>query len=116
MDDYTSQNEQGEGIFSKAVRAGKRTYFFDVRSTRNHDIYLTICESKRMFVAGSERPVFDKRKIHLYKEDFQKFADALNETLEYIKANHPEVFNSENWITNRGDQEGGNGRRFDENF
>ena len=66
-------------VFSRRVRAGKRTYFIDVRSTRSgEDFYLTITESKRS--GESER---EKFKIFLYKEDFEKFRDALNEALDF---------------------------------
>ena len=77
--------EDAEDVYSKPVRAGKRTYFFDVKATRgNKDFYLTITESKRR----QERDgnfVFDKHKIFLYKEDFEKFKDGLNDAIEYIK-------------------------------
>lgn len=96
MEDSNNQKEFGNRIFSKVVKAGKRTYFIDVRNTRGNDLYLTICESKRMFIDGSDRPVFDKRKIHLYKEDFSKFAEALNEAIDHIRVNYPEIYNSEN--------------------
>ena len=69
-----------EDVFSKAVRAGKRTYFFDVKSTRGRDLYLTITESKKhTHEDGSAH--YDKHKIFLYKEDFDKFMDGLREAL-----------------------------------
>ena len=72
-----------EGIFSKTVRAGKkRTYFIDVRSTRANDFYLTITESKRKFEEGG----YERHKLHLYKEDFTKFLEALEETVNYVKS------------------------------
>jgi hypothetical protein len=74
--------------FSKSVRAGKRTYFFDVKSTRSNDFYLTITESKRLSANEGEKPVFKKHKIFLYREDFQKFIDGLNEAIDYINQ-HP---------------------------
>ena len=74
-----------EEIYSKAVRAGKRTYFFDVKSTRNSDYYLTITESKKKFDNDGNQN-FEKHKIFLYKEDFEKFAEGLDEVVEYIKA------------------------------
>ena len=67
-----------EEIYSKAVRAGKRTYFFDVKSTRNNDYYLTITESKKRFDNDGNQN-FEKHKIFLYKEDFEKFAEGLDE-------------------------------------
>ncbi|PTR01313.1 uncharacterized protein DUF3276 [Mucilaginibacter yixingensis] len=79
-------NREREEVFSKKVRAGKRTYFFDVKATRSNDYYVTITESKKRLEDG----VFVKHKIFLYKEDFEKFAEGLKDTVEYIKA-HQEV-------------------------
>lgn len=76
-----------EEIFSNAVRAGKRTYFFDVKATRKNDYYLTITESKKRLEKDG-RFSFEKHKIFLYKEDFDKFADGLLEAIQYIKANN----------------------------
>lgn len=94
-DDYDHagmQDRGAEDIYSKPIRAGKRTYFFDVKSTKgNNDFYLTITESKRR----QERDgsfTFDKHKIFLYKEDFEKFQEGLAEVIEYIKQN---CFNGE---------------------
>ncbi len=70
------------GFFSKKLKAGKRrTYFFDVRSTKQGDFFLTITESKKKF----EGEGYDSHKIFLYKEDFKKFLESLNETVDYIK-------------------------------
>ncbi len=74
-----------EEIYSKAVRAGKRTYFFDVKATRNNDYYLTITESKKKFDDNGAQN-FEKHKIFLYKEDFEKFSEGLDEVVAYIKA------------------------------
>lgn len=79
-------NKEREEVFSKKVRAGKRTYFFDVKATRSGDYYLTLTESKKRLEDG----LFVKHKIFLYKEDFEKFAEGLNETVDYIK-NHQDV-------------------------
>ena len=71
-----------EEIFTRRVRAGKRTYFFDVKSTKSEkDFYITITESKRV---GDDE--YEKHKVFLYKEDFDKFRDALAETVEYVQA------------------------------
>ena len=70
-------------IYSERVRAGKRTYFFDVKSTRSNDYYLTITESKRRF--KDDGFFYEKHKIFLYKEDFNKFIEALNETVNHVK-------------------------------
>ena len=72
-----------EEIYSKAIRAGRRTYFFDVRSTRAGDYYLTMTESKRDFNEDGT-PFYKKHKIYLYKEDFGNFKDALSELTDYI--------------------------------
>lgn len=79
-------NKEREEVFSKKVRAGKRTYFFDVKATRSNDYYVTVTESKKRLEDG----VFIKHKIFLYKEDFEKFAEGLKDTIDYIKA-HQEV-------------------------
>lgn len=91
MADFTNNNDQQAEIFSKAVRAGKRTYFFDVRSTRSNDYYLTITESKKRMNEGSEKPFYEKHKLFLYKEDFEKFVEGLNEAIDHIKANQPTI-------------------------
>ncbi len=75
-------NGYKDEIFTKRVRAGKRTYFFDVKSTKSEkDFYITITESKRV---GDDD--YEKHKIFLYKEDFEKFRDALGETVEYVQS------------------------------
>jgi hypothetical protein len=79
----TVHKEEREKIYSKRVRAGKRTYFFDVRSTRSNDYYLTITESRRFQKDGEF--VFEKSKMFVYKEDFDKVVEALQETVDYIK-------------------------------
>ena len=80
-----AQERSGEDIYSKPVRAGKRTYFFDVKATKGNDYYLTITESKRR-VDNNGQYAYDKHKIFLYKEDFEKFAEGLEEVIKYIKA------------------------------
>jgi len=77
-----NNNGKYSGFFSKKLKAGKRrTYFFDVRSTKQGDFFLTITESKKKF----EGEGYDSHKIFLYKEDFKKFLEGLNETVDYIK-------------------------------
>ncbi len=75
--------EDKEQIYSNRVRAGKRTYFFDVRATRANDYYLTITESRRH--PQGEGFTYEKHKIFLYKEDFDKFVNALNDTVDHVK-------------------------------
>lgn len=76
-------DNQREDIFSKAVRAGKRTYFFDVKTTRGNDLYLTITESKRRY-SDDGKHHYEKHKLFLYKEDFEKFVDGLQESVDKI--------------------------------
>ena len=73
-----------EELFSKAVRAGKRTYFFDVKSTRAGENYLTITESKKRFDQQSGKFFYEKHKLFLYQEDFDKFETALKQAYEFI--------------------------------
>src|SRR5574344_1158776 len=87
-DDYNqahNQERMSEDVYSKPVRAGKRTYFFDVKSTRgNDDYYITITESKRRQEKDGTF-TYDKHKIFLYKEDFDKFGDGLTDVINYIR-------------------------------
>lgn len=78
-----------EEIYSEKVKAGKRTYFFDVKSTRSNDYYLTITESKKRF--KEDGFTYEKHKIFLYKEDFNKFLNALNSSVGHIKELMPGV-------------------------
>ena len=83
-DDFERRERNAEDVYSKPVRAGKRTYFFDVKSTKgNNDFYLTITESKRRQERDGSFS-FDKHKIFLYKEDFEKFQEGLQEAVRYI--------------------------------
>ena len=88
FDNAGAQERNGDDVFSKPVRAGKRTYFFDVKATKGNDYYLTITESKRR-VDKDGRFVYDKHKIFLYKEDFEKFTEGLEEVIKFIKDKCP---------------------------
>jgi hypothetical protein len=77
--DYVDKNE----VFSKAVRAGKRTYFFDVKATKGSEYYLTITESKKI-TDEDGKFFFEKHKIFLYREDFEKFMDGMTDTMTFI--------------------------------
>ncbi len=87
MEDYNQGDRQE--IFSKKIRAGKRTYFFDVKTTKGNDYFITITESKKRFEDGS----FVKHKIFLYKEDFNKFMEALGDTISHVKTELMPEFN-----------------------
>ena len=81
MDEFDNRNFKGD-LFSKVVKAGKRTYFFDIKGTRSNDFYLTITESKKR-VEG-DRVSFEKHKMFLYPEDFEKFGNAFHEVVDLI--------------------------------
>ena len=81
------ENREREEIFSERVKAGKRTYFFDVKSTRSGDYFITVTESKRRPDDG----MYLKHKIFLYKEDFQKFAESLHKAIDFVKENQEVV-------------------------
>lgn len=87
-------NEGGEEVYSKVVRAGRRTYFFDVKATRGDDYFITITESRKK--QGKDGAFFfDKHKIYLYKEDFSKFGEGFSEVVDFIKRTKPEFFEQE---------------------
>lgn len=101
MEDFEKNEERMESdskfreeIYSKAVRAGKRTYFFDVKSTRRDDFYLTITESKKRFEQDGNFH-FEKHKIFLYREDFEKFVEGLQEVITYIDQNQFDEFDNQ---------------------
>ncbi|MDR0688062.1 MAG: PUR family DNA/RNA-binding protein [Prevotellaceae bacterium] len=87
MDDFEEHDgERQEELFSKPVKAGKRTYFFDVKATREGDLYLILSESKRLMNRQGKFS-YEKHKIFLFQEDFEKFLAGLNEALDYIAGN-----------------------------
>jgi hypothetical protein len=81
----TGNKDRREEIFSRAIRAGKRTYFFDVKATRSNEYYLTITESKRRFNNDQGKFFYEKHKLFLYKEDFEKFAEGFEDVIGFIK-------------------------------
>lgn len=84
-------NFRREEIFSRAIRAGKRTYFFDVKATKSNEYYLTITESKRKFNNEQGKFYYEKHKVFLYKEDFDKFTNGLSDVIEFIETNQAPV-------------------------
>ncbi len=85
IEDNKKNDHSREEVYSNAVRAGKRTYFFDVKATRAEDYYLTITESKRRFNNDTQKFFFEKHKLFLYKEDFEKFSEGLIDAISKIK-------------------------------
>lgn len=98
MQDY--DNKGKDEIYSRAIRAGKRTYFFDVKETRKGDYYLTVTESKKIFDRDGNSH-FEKHKIFLYKEDFEKFSEALHESVDFIFQNSPIIDMEQNIPENK---------------
>jgi hypothetical protein len=102
--------DQGQGqngrdiIYSQVIRAGKRTYFLDVKATRKNDYYLTITESKKRFKRNGKR-FFEKHKVFLYKEDFDKFTENLEDVINFIKNAKGDEMNQEDYQTNQQNQE-----------
>lgn len=94
MEEHDNKDLNREEIYSRVIRAGKRTYFFDVKATRSGEHYLTITESKRRFNNEQGKFFYEKHKLFLYKEDFEKFSRGLSEVIEFIetgkKAPEPE--------------------------
>lgn len=84
--DFKDKNDL-EIVFSKAVKAGKRIYYFDVKKNRRGELFLAITESKKKVGDDESQVSFEKHKIFLYKEDFEKFTEGLEEVISYIKAN-----------------------------
>ncbi|MDR0567296.1 MAG: PUR family DNA/RNA-binding protein [Prevotellaceae bacterium] len=85
MDDFEKYDERPGELFTTPVKAGKRTYFFDVKATRDGELYLTITESKKRFDREGKFS-YEKHKIFLYQEDFDKFLSGMHEALDFIAA------------------------------
>ncbi len=94
--DSTNEFEKSgrDDIFSQVVKAGKRTYFFDVKATRGDELYLTITESKKRMDKDGKM-YYEKHKIFLYKEDFEKFTESLNSVFDYIQSKQEIVSRTE---------------------
>jgi hypothetical protein len=88
MEEVDNKDRDRGEIFSRAIRAGKRTYFFDVKSTAGDDYYITITESKRRFSNEQGKFFYEKHKLFLYKEDFDKFTIGLGDVIEFIRTGH----------------------------
>ncbi len=80
--DYEKRNDRNDEVYSKVIKAGKRTYFFDIKSTRGNDLFITVTESKKSTENGTES--FQKHKIFLYKEDFEKFQEGLDDVINKV--------------------------------
>lgn len=100
---YNNNEKKSESVFGKRIRAGKRrTYFFDVRTTKGNDYYLTITESRKRFDSDG----FDRHKLYVYKEDFNKFIKGLNEVVDHVKTELMPDFDFDSF-SHEDDEEGG---------
>lgn len=103
---YENNDKRMESVYSKRIRAGKRrTYFFDVRATRGNDYYITITESRKKFNENG----YDRHKIFLYKEDFNKFLKALTEAVDYVKTDLMPNFDFDAYNHDQDNEQGGEG-------
>jgi len=101
MDEFDNRDSRGD-LFSKVVKAGKRTYFFDIKGTRSNDFYLTITESKKRF--ENEKVFFEKHKMFLYPEDFEKFGNAFHEVVDLIEKRKRDEITDEDFARLRQEQ------------
>lgn len=103
MDDSLPKERQ-EDIYSQAIRAGKRTYFLDVKSTKSKELYITITESKRRFDNELGKFKYEKHKVFLFKEDFEKFTDGLKDVIQFIERQSDDTSNITDFETNTDDE------------
>ena len=87
-----------EIVFSKAIKAGKRIYYLDVKKARNEDLYLCITESKRKQTGEAEPPQFEKHKVFLYKEDFAHFTEGLNDVISFVQSQLGAIEERQEWV------------------
>jgi hypothetical protein len=106
---YENNDKKMDSVYSKRIKAGKRrTYFFDVRETRGNDFYLTITESRKRFDSDG----YDRHKIFLYKEDFNKFVKGLSEAVDYVKTELMPDFDFDHDTPYEGEEGGENNHRY----
>lgn len=98
MEKNQDERREQEIVYSRAIKAGKRIYYLDVRKARNNDLYLSITESKRRQVEGEEAPSFEKHKLFLYKEDFAHFLEGLQDVIGYVRNELGEIAEREEYV------------------
>lgn len=98
MEKNQDERREQEIVYSRAIKAGKRIYYLDVRKARNNDLYLSITESKRRQVEGEEAPSFEKHKLFLYKEDFAHFLEGLQDVIGYVQNELGEIAEREEYV------------------
>lgn len=95
------ERKDRDEVYTKIVRAGKRTYFFDAKEMRSGELYVTITESKRRFDQESDKFFYEKHKLFLYKEDYDKFSDALSSIIHFIRTGEKEADEFDNEFSNK---------------
>ena len=95
MEEFENKDVRKDEVFSRVIRAGKRTYFFDVKATRAGEYYITITESKRRFNNDQGKFFYEKHKVFLYKEDFEKFLNGLNDVVRFVETGEKPVIAEE---------------------
>lgn len=95
------ERKEPEIVYSRSVKAGKRIYYLDVRKARNEDLYLCITESKRRQAGEDEQPSFEKHKLFLYKEDFARFNEGLQDVIGYVKEQLGDIEERPEWTPER---------------
>ncbi len=98
MEKNQDERREQEIVYSRAIKAGKRIYYLDVRKARNNDLYLSITESKRRQAEGEEAPSFEKHKLFLYKEDFAHFLEGLQDVIGYVRNELGEIAEREEYV------------------
>lgn len=98
MEKNQDERREQEIVYSRAIKAGKRIYYLDVRKARNNDLYLSITESKRRQAEGEEAPSFEKHKLFLYKEDFAHFLEGLQDVIGYVQNELGEIPEREEYV------------------
>ena len=97
MEKNQEEKREQEIVYSRSVKAGKRIYYLDVRKARNEDLYLCITESKRRQAGEDEQPSFEKHKLFLYKEDFARFSEGLQDVIGYVQQQLGEIEERPEW-------------------
>ena len=125
MEKNQDERREQEIVYSRAIKAGKRIYYLDVRKARNNDLYLSITESKRRQAEGEEAPSFEKHKLFLYKEDFAHFLEGLQDVIGYVRNELGEIAEREEYVPEQqadadaeaaANEEGGKRKRTLRNF
>ena len=98
MEKIQDEKRDQEIVYSRAIKAGKRIYYLDVRKARNNDLYLSITESKRRQAEGEEAPSFEKHKLFLYKEDFAHFMEGMQDVIGYVQNELGEIAEREEYV------------------